>query len=71
MCHHLPMLTRTLCSCLQMKAYKVMVGCYEIWRTAASGLFYDLDVVGSDIECHPELMMLKHVMFRRIYMPLN
>ena len=36
------------------EAYKVMVGCYEIWRTAASGLFYDLDVVGSDIECHPE-----------------
>ena len=36
------------------EAYKVMVGCYEIWRSAGSGLFYDLDVVGSDIECHPE-----------------
>src|SRR5581483_10517727 len=36
------------------EAYKVMVGCYEIWRGANNGLFYDLDVVGSDAECHPE-----------------
>jgi hypothetical protein len=36
------------------EAYKVMVGCYEIWRSCNNGLFYDLDVVGSDAECHPE-----------------
>ncbi|WP_460760572.1 RagB/SusD family nutrient uptake outer membrane protein [Niabella terrae] len=36
------------------EAYKVMVGCYEIWRGAGNGLFYDLDVVGSDAETHPE-----------------
>lgn len=36
------------------EAYKVMVGCYEIWRGANNGLFYDLNVVGSDAECHPE-----------------
>ncbi len=36
------------------EAYKVMVGCYEIWRGANNGLFYDLNVVGSDSECHPE-----------------
>lgn len=36
------------------EAYKVLVGCYDIWRDAYSGLFYDLDVVGSDAECHPE-----------------
>jgi starch-binding outer membrane protein, SusD/RagB family len=36
------------------EAYKVLVGCYEIWREGNNGLFYDLDVVGSDIECHPE-----------------
>ena len=33
---------------------KVMMGCYEIWRGANNGLFYDLDEVGSDAECHPE-----------------
>lgn len=36
------------------EAYKVMVGCYELWRNANGGLFYDLQVVGSDAECHPE-----------------
>ena len=36
------------------EAYKVMVGNYEIWRNANNGLFYDIDVVGSDSECHPE-----------------
>ncbi len=36
------------------EAYKVMVGCYEIWRGANNSLFYDLDVVGSDAETHPE-----------------
>ncbi len=36
------------------EAYKVIVGNYEIWRGAGNGLFYDLDVVGSDAETHPE-----------------
>jgi hypothetical protein len=36
------------------ETYKVLVGCYTIWETANNNLFYDLDVVGSDIECHPE-----------------
>jgi hypothetical protein len=36
------------------EAWKVMVGCYEIWREGINGLYYDLDIVGSDAECHPE-----------------
>ena len=36
------------------EALKVMVGCYEIWRGSGNALFYDLDVVGSDAETHPE-----------------
>ena len=36
------------------EAYKVMIGMYELWRSANNALFYDLDVVGSDAECHPE-----------------
>jgi starch-binding outer membrane protein, SusD/RagB family len=36
------------------EAYKVLVGCYDIWREGNNGLYYDLDVVGSDTECHPE-----------------
>lgn len=36
------------------EALKVMNGCYEIWRGANNGLFYDIDVVGSDAETHPE-----------------
>lgn len=36
------------------EAYKVMVGCYEIWRNCNNGLFYDVQVVGSDAESHPE-----------------
>ena len=36
------------------EAYKVMMGEYELWRNANGGLFYDLDVVGSDSETHPE-----------------
>lgn len=36
------------------EAYKVLVGNYERWREGNNGLFYDLDVVGSDAECHPE-----------------
>jgi hypothetical protein len=36
------------------ETFKVLAGCYDIWRGASNGLFYDLDVVGSDAECHPE-----------------
>lgn len=36
------------------EAYKVLVGNYEIWRNCNNGLFYDLQAVGSDAECHPE-----------------
>jgi hypothetical protein len=36
------------------EAYKVLVGNYDIWRTADSGMFYDTEIVGSDSECHPE-----------------
>src|ERR1041384_3631291 len=33
---------------------KVLAGVYEVWRGANNGLFYDVDVVGSDAETHPE-----------------
>lgn len=33
---------------------KVLAGVYEIWRGCNNGLFYDIDVVGSDAETHPE-----------------
>ncbi len=36
------------------EAYKVLVGNYDIWRNAGGGLFYDVQVVGSDAETHPE-----------------
>jgi hypothetical protein len=36
------------------EAFKVMAGCYEIWRNCNNGLFYDVQVVGSDSESHPE-----------------
>jgi hypothetical protein len=36
------------------EANKVLMGCYERWREGGNGLFYDIDVVGSDAECHPE-----------------
>lgn len=36
------------------EAYKVLMENYERWREGNNGLFYDIDVVGSDIECHPE-----------------
>lgn len=36
------------------EAYKALVGNYDIWRTADSGMFYDTEIVGSDSECHPE-----------------
>lgn len=45
------------------ETFKVLTGCYEIWRGANNGLFYDLDVVGSDAECHPETYdaQLRHI----------
>lgn len=36
------------------EAYKAIVGNYDIWRLADSGMFYDTEIVGSDSECHPE-----------------
>lgn len=36
------------------EAYKVLMGCYDIWRGADNGLFYDVQIVGSDTERHPE-----------------
>lgn len=40
------------------EAYKVLMGCYEIFRAKSyvhsNGLFYDLIIGGSDSECHPE-----------------
>jgi len=36
------------------EAFKVLVGCYELWREGNNGIYYDIDIVGSDSECHPE-----------------
>lgn len=36
------------------EAYKVMVGCYAKLRDVNRYSFYDIHVVGSDAECHPE-----------------
>jgi hypothetical protein len=40
-----------------------MTGNYELWRGSLNGLFYDIDVVGSDAETHPESYdaQLRHV----------
>ncbi|MEO6729843.1 MAG: RagB/SusD family nutrient uptake outer membrane protein [Ferruginibacter sp.] len=46
------------------EAYKVLIGGYELWRTSGyGGLFYDIDAVGSDAECHPESYdaQLRHI----------
>lgn len=45
------------------EAYKVMIGCYDLWREAGAGLFYDIQVVGSDSEMHPESYdaQLRHI----------
>jgi hypothetical protein len=45
------------------EAYKVVTGVYDIWKGCNNGLFYDLDVVGSDVECHPESYdaQLRHI----------
>lgn len=36
------------------EAYKVLIGCYDIWQSADGGMFYDAQIVGSDAETHPE-----------------
>lgn len=36
------------------ESFKVLAGLYEQWRNINNGLFYDIDVVGSDAETHPE-----------------
>ncbi|MCU7551748.1 RagB/SusD family nutrient uptake outer membrane protein [Chitinophagaceae bacterium LB-8] len=33
---------------------KVLAGVYNSWRDGNNGMFYDIDVVGSDAESHPE-----------------
>lgn len=45
------------------ETFKVLAGCYELWRGGNNGLFYDVDVVGSDAEHHPESYdaQLRHV----------
>src|SRR5690606_6992996 len=35
-------------------AFKVIAESYDFWRDANNSLFYDIDVVGSDSEHHPE-----------------
>ncbi|WP_163717760.1 RagB/SusD family nutrient uptake outer membrane protein [Mangrovibacterium lignilyticum] len=36
------------------EAFKVLGGCYDIWHHADHFMFYDVQIVGSDAECHPE-----------------
>lgn len=36
------------------EAYKVLVGCYDIWHSADDGMFYATQITGSDAETHPE-----------------
>lgn len=45
------------------EAFGALVGCYDLWRSSVSGMFYDIDVVGSDAETHPEAYdaQLRHV----------
>ena len=45
------------------ETFKVLAGCYDLWRGGNNGLFYDIDVVGSDAETHPESYdaQLRHV----------
>ena len=45
------------------ETFKVLVGCYDLWRTSTGGMFYDIDVVGSDAETHPETYdaQLRHI----------
>src|SRR5437879_605819 len=45
------------------ETFKVLVGCYDLWRTSNGGMFYDIDAVGSDAETHPESYdaQLRHI----------
>ncbi|WP_165958204.1 RagB/SusD family nutrient uptake outer membrane protein [Segetibacter sp. 3557_3] len=45
------------------ETFKVLAGCYDQWRGAYGSLYYDIDVVGSDAETHPESYdaQLRHV----------
>jgi hypothetical protein len=45
------------------ETFKVLAGCYDLWRGGNNGLFYDIDVVGSDAEKHPESYdaQLRHI----------
>lgn len=36
------------------ETFKVLAGCYDLWRSSCGGMFYDIDAVGSDAETHPE-----------------
>jgi starch-binding outer membrane protein, SusD/RagB family len=36
------------------ECYKVLMGAYDLLRTASTTLYYDISAVGSDAECHPE-----------------
>ncbi|SDL17862.1 Starch-binding associating with outer membrane [Catalinimonas alkaloidigena] len=36
------------------EAYKVLVGCYDIWHSADGPMFYATQIPGSDAETHPE-----------------
>ncbi|MBO9203325.1 MULTISPECIES: RagB/SusD family nutrient uptake outer membrane protein [Niastella] len=45
------------------EAFGALVGSYDLWRSSVGGMFYDIDVVGSDAETHPEAYdaQLRHV----------
>ena len=45
------------------ETFKVLAGVYELWRGGSNSLFYDIDVVGSDAETHPESYdaQLRHI----------
>lgn len=45
------------------ETFKVLAGCYNEWRGGNNGMFYDVDVVGSDAETHPESYdaQLRHI----------
>lgn len=46
------------------EAFKSLVSCYEDWKSVLYNLFYDTDMTGSDVECHPETydsQLLRHV----------
>ncbi len=45
------------------ESFKVLAGCYDLWRGGNNSLFYDIDVVGSDAETHPESYdaQLRHI----------